>query len=124
MERELPMSDADIIREYRESKDQYAQITILADLNITTRDRIKQILKDAGISPTRPAPLPKTVWTDAQRRAIYEMQDAGMNSTEIARRIGSSATSVAGVIRGRKSYERKNPRTENHHRPGKKKNET
>nr|DAK92765.1 MAG TPA: putative DNA invertase [Caudoviricetes sp.] len=124
MEKELPMSDADIIREYREAKDQYAQITILADLNITTRKHIEAILQSAGI------PLPRKTcasakcyshnirWTNEMRLAIFDMHDHGMTFREIAGHYNCNPQSIINILK------RKNPRTEHHHRPGKKKNET
>ena len=47
----MTMSDADIVKEYREAKDKKAQIGILADLNTCSRDEIKEILIKGGVSP-------------------------------------------------------------------------
>lgn len=41
----LPFSDVEIRQMYREAKDKRAQIKILAEMNCTTQDRIREILE-------------------------------------------------------------------------------
>ena len=50
------MTENEIVRSYQEAKNKKQQIGILADLNNTTSDRIKEIIENAGalVKPGRP----------------------------------------------------------------------
>lgn len=53
---QLPMSEADIVLDWKQSADKPLQIRILADLNCTTQKKIKSILKKHGCEiPTKRA---------------------------------------------------------------------
>ena len=58
----MPMSQADIAKEYREAKNKKQQIKILADENLCKTGDIVRVLLAAGISeselPKRPGPKP------------------------------------------------------------------
>lgn len=62
MESKMPMSQADITKEYREAKDKKQQIKILADENICKTGDIVRVLLASGIPeselPKRPGPKP------------------------------------------------------------------
>lgn len=62
MESKMPMSQADITKEYREAKNKKQQIKILADENICKTGDIVRVLLAAGIPeselPKRPGPKP------------------------------------------------------------------
>lgn len=45
----MTMTENEILREYKTAKDKKHQIEILADLNTTSIDEIKRILKDNGV---------------------------------------------------------------------------
>lgn len=45
----LQMSEGEILRNYREAKDKAEQIKILAQLNLCSEERIKEILKEQGV---------------------------------------------------------------------------
>ena len=45
----MTMTDNEIVRDYRAAKNKKMQIEILADLNTTTKDEIKKILKANGV---------------------------------------------------------------------------
>lgn len=49
----LPMSEGEIVASYRQAAKPAAQITVLADLNVCSKERIEEILREAG------EPLPK-----------------------------------------------------------------
>ena len=49
----LPMSESEIVASYRQAAKPAAQITVLADLNACSKERIEAILREAG------EPLPK-----------------------------------------------------------------
>lgn len=58
----MQMTSAEIVREYRQAKDQKMQIGILADLNACGPGQIKKILQEAGEiipMPPRKAQAPK-----------------------------------------------------------------
>ena len=53
---QLPMSEADIVLDWKQSADKSLQIRILAELNCTTQKKIKSILKKHGCEiPTKRA---------------------------------------------------------------------
>ena len=45
----MVMTDAEIVRSWKEAKDRNAQVRILVELNVCSRDKIIEILKDNGI---------------------------------------------------------------------------
>ena len=49
------MSESEIVASYRQAAKPAAQITVLADLNACSKERIEEILREAG------EPLPKKV---------------------------------------------------------------
>ena len=49
----LPMSESEIVASYRQAAKPAAQITVLADLNVCSKEHIEEILREAG------EPLPK-----------------------------------------------------------------
>lgn len=51
------MTDAEIIRNWKESKEPYKQLGILAQLNSTTKNNIIKIIMDAGEDPYRTTPF-------------------------------------------------------------------
>lgn len=44
----LPMSEGEIVASYRQAAKPAAQITVLADLNACSKERIEEILREAG----------------------------------------------------------------------------
>ncbi len=48
----MQMSNEEIVKMYRESKNKKAQVEILADLNACGKEKILSILKEGGVSPT------------------------------------------------------------------------
>ena len=52
---ELPMTVEEIVRSYREAKDKAAQVQILADLNVCSKETIRRVLVEGG---ARSAPAP------------------------------------------------------------------
>jgi hypothetical protein len=49
----MQMTDAQIIRSYRQAKNKYKQITILSQLNACSKKTIKDILEKNGIQTNR-----------------------------------------------------------------------
>lgn len=44
----MPMTKGEIVNSYRQAKDQKTQIKVLAELNLTSREEIIKILREAG----------------------------------------------------------------------------
>lgn len=62
----LPMSESEIVASYRQAAKPAAQITVLADLNACSKERIEEILREAG------EPLPKKRGRQKQTEGAHE----------------------------------------------------
>ena len=62
----LPMSESEIVASYRQAAKPAAQITVLADLNVCSKTRIEEILREAG------EPLPKKAGRQKQTEGAHE----------------------------------------------------
>ena len=62
----LPMSKGEIVASYRQAAKPAAQITVLADLNACSKERIEEILREAG------EPLPKKRGHQKQTEGAHE----------------------------------------------------
>ena len=62
----LPMSKGEIVASYRQAAKPAAQITVLADLNVCSKERIEEILREAG------EPLPKKRGRQKQTEGAHE----------------------------------------------------
>lgn len=62
----LPMSASEIVASYRQAAKPAAQITVLADLNACSKERIEEILREAG------EPLPKKRGCQKQTEGTHE----------------------------------------------------
>ena len=62
----LPMSECEIVASYRQAAKPAAQITVLADLNACSKERIEEILREAG------EPLPKKRGHQKQTEGTHE----------------------------------------------------
>ena len=62
----LPMSESEIVASYRQAAKLAAQITVLADLNVCSKERIEEILREAG------EPLPKKRGRQKQTEGAHE----------------------------------------------------
>lgn len=62
----LPMSESEIVASYRQAAKPAAQITVLADLNVCSKERIEEILREAG------EPLPKKRGHQKQTEGAHE----------------------------------------------------
>lgn len=62
----LPMSEGEIVASYRQAAKPAAQITVLADLNACSKERIEEILRKAG------EPLPKKRGRQKQTEGAHE----------------------------------------------------
>ena len=62
----LPMSESEIVASYRQAAKPAAQITVLADLNACSKERIEEILREAG------EPLPKKPGRQKRTEGAHE----------------------------------------------------
>ena len=62
----LPMSESETVASYRQAAKPAAQITVLADLNVCSKERIEEILREAG------EPLPKKRGHQKQTEGAHE----------------------------------------------------
>lgn len=62
----LPMSESEIVASYRQAAKPAAQITVLAELNACSKERIEDILREAG------EPLPKKRGRQNQMEGSHE----------------------------------------------------
>ena len=81
----MTMTNAEIVGDYRQAKNKRAQIKILADLNDTAADTIKEILRKAGEH------LPKTKLDSDKMEELYRK---GLTDSEIAAAVGCSPSGV------------------------------
>ena len=80
------MTDGEIITSYKQAKNRKEQIGILAELNDTTPDTIKDILVKAGIA--LPAPLKMQIFDERADRIIADGISNGKTTTQMAAEIG------------------------------------
>lgn len=79
------MDEGEIVRDYLQAKDRKAQVAILADLNLTTRSHILDILAQNGVN------VHKRKLEDHELMRLYK---DGLNDSQIARELGVSATAI------------------------------
>ena len=78
----MVMTNEEIIRHYRQAKDKNKDVEVLADLNLTSQDTIREILIEAGAmrrSFTR-KPKDETVEKEAQTSKAQEKKPAKTHS--------------------------------------------
>lgn len=92
----MHMTDEEIVRHYRQSKDRGADIQVLADLNGTTREAIWAILAGAGETlPIKRQRQPKRNSGDVTfSDQIAPLYEQGLSDQEIAQRLGCSVQTV------------------------------
>lgn len=90
----MPMSNEEIVRYYRQAADKAEVIQILADLNVTSRDRILDILAEAGEPVKRPQRRTQTYkrrFSESRALALYE---EGLYDKDIAAGVGVHVTTI------------------------------
>ena len=66
----MMMSDSEICASYRDAKNKNSQIEVLAELNATTTEQIKEILKKRGVLFGKRGPKPKATIAEADSEPI------------------------------------------------------
>ena len=99
----VTMTSEEIVRHYQQAKDRDGDIQILADLNMTSREEICNILKAAGIELCLRGPKTKSTFA-AQIAPLYAQ---GLSDQTIAERVGCTTTTV-------RNWRKRNGFTERH----------
>ena len=96
----LPMSEGEIVREYKAAADKNKQVNILADLNVCTKDEILQILVKRGAISGLPKKKrrPPIKWTEEMLDEIRQLYGNGKSAQEIADFMGLEETQVKNKI--------------------------
>ncbi len=84
----MEMTPEEIRRNYRQAKDPRNQIQILADLNVCSVAKIKNIL---GTGATKQRPR---YWTDEMSQKLVSLKQAGVEWEELANMFNVSETAV------------------------------
>lgn len=86
------MSDSEIITSFNHAIDQKAQVQVLAELNGTTKDEMKQKLYELGCIPEAPVLREKNIKTAFDENRARELFADGLSDLDIAERLGVSVT--------------------------------
>ena len=91
----MNMSNEEIVRHYRQAKDRDDDITVLADLNGTTRDAICAVLAEAGETlPVKRKRRSRKNGEATLSDLIAPLYEQGLTDYEIARQLNCSVQSV------------------------------
>lgn len=85
---DLSMTVEEIVRSYREAKDKAAQVKILAELNLVSKEEIKRILVEEGVDPRQlpraPRKKPSTYTAGESLREQRKKEAADRRAAEAA----------------------------------------
>lgn len=100
------MERHEIVQMYKEAKDKNAQIEILADLNVCSKQEILTILQEEGLisgvkgkEHKKTAVKTKMVWTEEAKERVRLLLSEGMTVLEAAERMGLDAVQIQNAIR-------------------------
>ena len=90
---ELPWTDGEIITHYRQAANPYVIIGVLADLNDVSKERIRAVLRRAGIDP--PTKRTKKKQSFKRNHYILVAEDGTRYTTgELARKTGHAQSNI------------------------------
>ena len=85
---ELQMTVGEIVRSYREAKNKAAQVQILADLNMCSKEAIRRVLVEGGLDPRQlpraPRKKPPTYTAGESLREQRKKEAADRKAAEAA----------------------------------------
>lgn len=99
----LPYSDDEICAIYRMAKDKRAQIEILADMNLTCEEAIRDLLREYGykVESRKPRKPRAPVVSEKKKKELDDIYDKykaaadkGLNANEAAKEIGVKPNQV------------------------------
>ena len=98
----LAWTEEEIVRQYREAKDQRAMIGILADLNNVSVSRIKAILRAAGVVLPKAQPKAKRKKEYSPPAVFFALEHDGRRYSidDLTRSTGRSRTYIRSRIEG------------------------
>lgn len=116
----MTMTEAEICREYSQAANPAAQIGILADLNVTTKQEIISVLERNGMTFPQDARrerkgggfVKKRGWDTSKAKALY---DEKKTDSEIAEAVGVTRSTICAWRRGLQLPP--NPPSEENHEP-------
>lgn len=91
----MMMSDSEICASYRDAKNKNSQIEVLAELNATTTEHIKEILKSRGVTFGKRGPKPKAIARELAKAAGVEIHENVLEKMEAKK--AEEAAKAAGV---------------------------
>lgn len=98
----LQMSDAEIVRSYKQAKDKNKQVEILADLNVCKKNDILDVLikNDAitGLKKSKRKRKDPIEWTQEMTAELHRLHDEGLSTNQIAERMGLDALQVKNKL--------------------------
>lgn len=100
------MSEQEIIRNYKESKNKRMQVEILSGLNNCEKSEIKEILiRNKVLLPTPERKKGNKVEWDKEISTIKKMREEGKRLKEIAKVYGVTDVTISKIIRKYKRIE-------------------
>ena len=91
----MMMSDSEICASYRDAKNKNSQIEVLAELNATTTEHIKEILKSRGVTFGKRGPKPKAIARELAKAAGAEIHENVLEKMEAKK--AEEAAKAAGI---------------------------
>lgn len=83
--RTFPWPEDEIVASYQSALDKKAQIQILADLNVCTKQDIEDLLRSHGVELPESKPVPRAAkWTVQEEDQLRKLAGEGKTSKEIA----------------------------------------
>ncbi len=104
----MQMERYEIVQMYKEAKDKNAQIKILADLNLCTKQEILTLLQEEGLISGVKKKLqklegktqakPRITWGEEAKEKIRSLLREGLTVLEVAERMGLEYTQVRNAV--------------------------
>ncbi len=103
------MERHEIVQMYKEAADKNAQIEILADLNVCSKQEILTILQEEGLISGVKLPkkarrkeetprLPRMTWTEELKDSVRRLCGEGLSNLEIAERLGLDEGQIKNAV--------------------------
>ncbi len=104
----MSMSTFEIVQMYKEAADKNAQIKILADLNLCTKQEILTLLQEEGVisgvkkktqkSEGKTQAKPRITWDEEAKEKVRSLLREGLTVLEVAERMGLECMQVRNAV--------------------------